>query len=104
MNIREYINENDLNLFFQRIREDNGLNEYELVDFINDIAFGQKRLLFEENEEIWKMEKLNKSLKEEVEELMNTLQEMRNDPRRRTTEDYHEVDLTGIIQQMRNRE
>jgi len=74
----------DLQLFFGRIREDNNLTNYQVEDFIKDVAFGKKTLILDNYEEYWVLEKRVKELNEENEDLMDALQDLRNTPARNT--------------------
>ena len=84
MNIRKHIYEEDLDLFFEKIREDNELMMWELEEFIIAVASGKKKILFKEYENMWTLENELDMVQKENNELLDTLQEMRNSPIRIT--------------------
>lgn len=81
MNIKELVYEEDLNMFFERIQEDNNLNQPKLVEFIQDIAFGERNLFINDTHvHIWSMQEEIRKKEEQIYDLMDQMQELRNDP------------------------
>jgi len=81
MNITENMYKEDVELFFERIREDSDMTFYQIVDFIKNVASGKTSFLIE-SDYTQELEEKLKSKTEEVEDLMDALQNMRNDPTR----------------------
>jgi len=81
----------DIDLFFQRISEDNNFGMIELEAWIMKVASGKINLKLEDFEYNWDLENKVDMLTEENEDLMDTLQEARNTPvRNRDTEELQE--------------